>query len=151
MPGTGAQAMARSTAARPAQHQLLPRCLHRTPRTQPFGTDFTQAIPRPVIRRQLPDPAPSRSRSQTPRCRDRVPLHPAHVEFQPAAPLSCPLRRSRWRTIGRSSALDPHQPSAVPAACSRPAHRLPHEIPRRPLPAPSQGPAQPERSSRSVP
>src|ERR1700758_4198202 len=44
MPGTGAQAMARSTAARPAQHQLLPRCLHRTPRTQPFGTDFTQAI-----------------------------------------------------------------------------------------------------------
>ena len=69
MPGTGAQAMARSTAARPAQHQLLPRCLHRTPRTQPFGTDFTQAIPRPVIRRQLPDPAPRRSRSQTPRCR----------------------------------------------------------------------------------
>src|ERR1700739_2152644 len=72
---------------------------------------------------------------------DRVPLHPAHVEFQPAAPLSCPSRRSRWRTIGRSSALDPHQPSAVPAACPRPAPRLPHEIPRRSLPAPSQGPA----------
>jgi hypothetical protein len=38
---------------------------------------------------------------------------------------SYPLGRSRRRTVARSSALDPHHSSVVPAAHSRTAHRVP--------------------------
>jgi len=49
------------------------------PRTEPAGSDFTQATARPAVRRQFPDPARSGRRSQTPRRRDRIPVHPAHM------------------------------------------------------------------------
>ena len=85
MPGASSQAVAPGAAARPRQHQLLPRRLHPAARTQPPGTDFTQARTRPAVRCQFPDPARSVRRSQTPGRRDWVPLHSAHMGIQPAA------------------------------------------------------------------
>ena len=151
MPGTGPPAMAPDSATRSAEHQLLPCCLHPAPRTEPPGTDLTQATARTAVRCQLPDPARSRSRSQTPGRRDRIPFYPAHMGIQPDAPLSYPRSRSRRRTIGRSQALDSYQPSDVPAAGSRSAHRVPQQVPRRPTPALPQRTAQPHRPSRSSP
>ena len=101
--GAGAQAMAPDPATRSVEHQLLPRRLHPAPRTEPSGTDFTQATARPAVRCQFPDPARSGRRSPTPRRRDRIPIHPAHMGIQPAAPLSYPRSRSRRRTVRRSS------------------------------------------------
>ena len=71
MPGAGPQPLASGTAARPPQHQLLPRPLHRASRTEPAGADFSQAILRPAVRGQFPDLAGGGRRSQATGCRDR--------------------------------------------------------------------------------
>ena len=86
VPGAGSPAMARGAATRTARHQLLPCRLHRASRTEPAGTHYAQAILRPAVRGQFPDPARGGRRSETPRRRDRIPLHPAHLEFEPARP-----------------------------------------------------------------
>jgi len=84
MPGAGPQPLASGTAARPPQHQLLPRRLHRASRTEPASADFSQAILRPALRGQFPDPAGGGRGSQAARCRDRISVGPAYVEFESA-------------------------------------------------------------------
>src|ERR1700677_2492477 len=76
--------MARGTATRPAQHELFPRRLHRAPRTEPAGAHYSQAILRSAVPDQLPDSARGGRRSEAARCRDRISLHPAHLEPEPA-------------------------------------------------------------------
>ncbi len=93
-----------------------------------------------------PDPAGGSRRSQTAGRRDWIPLHPAYVEFEPAEPSPHPLCRSRRRTVSRPPAMDPHQPSAIPAAHSRPAHCVPHQVPRPNTASLPQGTARLQRS-----
>src|SRR5271170_4399492 len=107
-----------------------------------------QTILRSVVPGQLPDPARRGGRPQAPRRRDRLPLHPAYLELQPAGSLSHPLRRSRRPIISRSSALDPDQSPAVPVAYSNLTHRVSREVPPGTPPALPQGPARLPRSCR---
>jgi Putative transposase len=64
---------------------------------------------------EFPDLIGGRSRSKTPRRRDRLPLHPAQLGFEPPAPPACPLCRPHRRILPRPPGLDPY-PSALPAA-----------------------------------
>src|SRR5271155_4436818 len=112
------------------------------------ASGFVQTILRSVVPGQLPDPARRGGRPQAPRRRDRLPLHPAYLELQPAGSLSHPLRRSRRRIISRSSALDPDQSPPVPVAYSNFTHRVSREVPPGTPPALPQRPARLPRSCR---
>src|ERR1039458_7109904 len=125
-----------------AQHQLLPRRLHPAPRTEPVGAHYSEALPRSAVRGQLPDLAQGGRRSKATLRRDRIPLHPPHMEREPAAPLPCPLRRPRRGPIGRPPAMDPHQSPPVSVAHSGAAHRVSGQVPRRTQTALPQGAAQ---------
>ena len=74
--------MARDPATRSLEHQLLPRCLHPAPRTEPAGTDFTQATASTCCSRPVPRPcsksppipnASARRSGSSPSCTPGVP------------------------------------------------------------------------------
>ena len=72
-------------ATRSAQHQLLPCRVHRTPRTEPAGPDYSPTFLRSACSMPAPRPCSKWPPIPTARRRDRIPLHPAHLESEPAA------------------------------------------------------------------
>ncbi len=100
-------ALARSAATRTAHHQLFPRRLHRAPRSEPAGAHTSRRffdLLFDASSQTLLEVAADPKRL----CAEIGFLAILHTwSPEPAAPLPCPLRRSRRRSVARSSALDP--------------------------------------------
>src|SRR5712692_6626696 len=102
----GARPLARSASPGASPDTLRPCGLHAASRIGTAGAAEQEGPLQPSVSHQWENSSRSRSRSETPRCRDRLLQRAAHLESEAGASPAYPLRGScRW-TLRRSHALD---------------------------------------------
>src|SRR6266852_3829 len=101
-----ARPLARSASPGASPDTLRPCGLHAASRAGTTGAAEQEGRLQPSVSHQCGNPSRSRSRSATPRCRDRLLQRAAHLESKAGASPAYPLRGSCRRTLRRSHALD---------------------------------------------
>src|SRR5713226_1629323 len=111
--GGGSRPLARSASPGASPDPLRPCGLHPSPEVGATGLAEQEGHLRSPVPHQCRDPSRNRSRSETPRRRDRLLQRSPYLESETGVPPACPLRGSRRWAVSQPHALGPVPPRVL--------------------------------------